>query len=383
MTNDNRWDIFCRVVDHYGDIGICWRLARQLAHEYEVTIRLWVDDLASFSRLCREVDVHASRQQLGAIEVCHWTDDFPDVEPAEVIIEAFACDLPENYVRAMSVRPTAPVWINLEYLTAENWVEGCQGLPSPHPRYPLTKYFFFPGFTAKTGGLIRERDLLARRAAFDEPAANNFWRSLSMLRQPEEGEIRVSLFCYQNPQLPKLLDYWQSGNTRVRLFVTPGPALEQVSDWLGPYGRTFFVGVFPLRQNSLSLHPLRFLSQERYDQLLWACDVNFVRGEDSFVRAQWAQKPFLWQIYPQQEGAHLPKLEAFLDHYLEKYPDPEAIRRCFQTWNGEGDIIACWREFLRQREQIQEQASAWASQLDQQGNLADNLCRFVQQKRGV
>ncbi len=38
-------DIFCAVVDNYGDIGVCWRLARQLAHEHGMTVRLWVDDL--------------------------------------------------------------------------------------------------------------------------------------------------------------------------------------------------------------------------------------------------------------------------------------------------------------------------------------------------
>ena len=45
------WDIFCTVVDNYGDIGVCWRLARQLAAEHGFAVRLWVDDLASFARL--------------------------------------------------------------------------------------------------------------------------------------------------------------------------------------------------------------------------------------------------------------------------------------------------------------------------------------------
>ena len=25
------WDMFCRVIDNYGDIGVCWRLAADLA----------------------------------------------------------------------------------------------------------------------------------------------------------------------------------------------------------------------------------------------------------------------------------------------------------------------------------------------------------------
>ena len=25
------WDIFCQVIDNHGDVGVCWRLARELA----------------------------------------------------------------------------------------------------------------------------------------------------------------------------------------------------------------------------------------------------------------------------------------------------------------------------------------------------------------
>jgi hypothetical protein len=46
------WDIFCRVIDNYGDIGVCWRLARQLANEYPYQIRLWVDELAALKMIC-------------------------------------------------------------------------------------------------------------------------------------------------------------------------------------------------------------------------------------------------------------------------------------------------------------------------------------------
>src|SRR5512141_858540 len=159
-------DIFCAVVDNYGDIGVCWRLARQLANEHGIEVRLWVDELRSFGKLCPEVDAGLDQQRCRGVEVRQWSKDFPPVAPADLVIEAFACKLPQAYVEAMAAREPKPVWINLEYLSAEDWVEGCHKLPSPHPRLPLTKYFFFPGFTEKTGGLLIERDLLARRDAF-------------------------------------------------------------------------------------------------------------------------------------------------------------------------------------------------------------------------
>ena len=157
-----RWDIFCTVVDNYGDIGTCWRLAQQLAGEHEAEVRLWVDQLQGFARLCPAVSTDADEQHVGRIEIRRWRSDFPTVEAADVVIEAFACELPESYIAAMARQTVAPVWINLEYLSAEDWVEGCHRLPSLRTKWPLAKYFFFPGFTPQTGGLLRERDLLAQ-----------------------------------------------------------------------------------------------------------------------------------------------------------------------------------------------------------------------------
>jgi uncharacterized repeat protein (TIGR03837 family) len=63
------------------------------------------------------------------------------------------------------------------------------------------------------------------------------------------------------------------------------------------------------------LHVIPFIAQDDHDKLLWSCDINFVRGEDSSVRAQWAARPFVWHLYPQSEQAHLAKLRAFTDRY--------------------------------------------------------------------
>ena len=143
-----RWDIFCTVIDNFGDIGVCWRLAKQLAHEHGKTVRLWVDDLVSFSCIAPQVVPAVQRQVFQQVEICLWSTLPKAVEPADVVIEAFACELPEVYVTAMLQMAKQPVWINLEYLSAESWVAQYHGLPSPHPRLPLSKTFFFPGFVA-------------------------------------------------------------------------------------------------------------------------------------------------------------------------------------------------------------------------------------------
>mgnify|MGYP000116605647 FL=1 len=132
-----RIDIFCTVIDNFGDIGVCWRLARQLRHEFGLSVRLWVDDLESFRYLCPEVLPDLLEQDCRGVEVRKWCEPAPVIEPHDLVIEAFACDPPETFVAAMAGKLPRPIWINLEYLSAENWVEGCHGLASPHPRLQI------------------------------------------------------------------------------------------------------------------------------------------------------------------------------------------------------------------------------------------------------
>ena len=384
MNKPATCDIFCAVVDNYGDIGVCWRLAKQLAHEHGMAVRLWVDDLASFCRLCPEINPDLSMQLCRGVEIRHWSPVFPEVMPAHLVIEAFACKLPQSYVAAMAAQEPPPVWINLEHLSAEDWVAGCQKLPSPHTSLPLVKYFFFPGFTAQTGGLLLERDLLARRDAFhrDPQAIASFWQALGVpLSRP--NEMRVSLFCYENPALPELFTVWAAGSAPVCCLVPEGRALPQVA---GFFGQAQAKAGDVFRRGSLEVRVLPFVEQERYDELLWACDTNFVRGEDSCVRAQWAGKPFVWHIYPQHDGVHMHKLRAFMDMYCAKLPADAAqtLRGLWEGWNGElaassfatsGDSGQAWNEFWAHRAILRQHAHDWAQQLSA-NSLALNLLDF-------
>jgi uncharacterized repeat protein (TIGR03837 family) len=377
----NNWDIFCRVVDNFGDIGVCWRLARQLASEHGLNIRLWVDDLASFRKLCPEIDAERKEQTLQGIKVLHWQKPFASdigvTDIADVVIEAFSCELPDAYIAAMATRPTPPVWINLEYLSAEDWISGCHGLASPHPRLPLTKYFFFPGFVANSGGLLRETGLMRQHQAWQTDATAS--RMHFGLSPAAAGEILVSLFCYENPSLPALLQAWTSGPTPLRCLVPEGLALQQAAACLG--SSSLRPGE-QVRQGCLTLQALPFSSQQDYDRLLSLCDLNFVRGEDSFVRAQWAGKPLVWQIYPQEEDAHRIKLEAFLDLYcvgLEAVASL-ACRTLWQAWNGDQNVAMAdaWPEFLRTLPELSAHASDWRKQMAGHHDLAGNLVLFCE-----
>lgn len=371
-----RCDIFCKVIDNYGDIGVCWRLARQLAAEHGLAVRLWVDDLASFQRLAPALNPPLGEQVLAGVSVRPWNEDTAQADPADIVIEAFACDPPEAYIEAMAKRPHSPAWINLEYLSAEDWVEGCHAMPSPHPRLPLTRYFFFPGFTPRTGGLLREADLLPRMAAFGaDPAAQQaFWLRLG-LEPPAPAALKISLFAYENAAVASLLDAWCDGGQDVFCAVPEGRILPQVSQWAQRKG---LAPARVWRQGRLTLAVLPFMPQEDYDLLLAACDLNFVRGEDSFVRAQWAAKPLVWHIYRQEEDAHLPKLAAFFSHYTSAWPPSArlALEAFWQAWERQQDIAGAWQGVCREWPQIQAGAQQWQKYLVENADLASKLLIF-------
>ena len=386
-----RCDIFCAVVDNYGDIGVCWRLARQLANEHGVAVRLWVDVLASFHRLCPDVDVQLSQQYCRGVEIRHWTKVFPEVKPAQWVIEAFACKLPESYVAAMAVLKHKPVWINLEYLSAEGWVEGCHRLPSPHPSLPLVKYFFFPGFTPETGGLLLESDLLSRRDVFLNSAVQQqaFWQTTGVTI-PAAETLKVSLFAYENHALNRLFDTWASGAKHVLCLVPEGRIKAQVELYfedasIDSLSTDVIRKGVAWQRGNLEVRILPFLEQEHYDELLWACDINFVRGEDSCVRAQWAGKPFVWHIYPQHDGVHLQKLRAFMKLYCTGLPPDAAhsLHGLWEAWNGgmkseqvnSSDTWQLWNDFWKHKTVLRKHAHDWAKALSH-NSLALNLLDF-------
>jgi uncharacterized repeat protein (TIGR03837 family) len=300
-----QWDIFCKVIDNHGDAGVCWRVAAELGARGEA-VRLWMDDTSVLQWMAPD--------GASGVEVLQWREPLPPAAPRDVVVEAFGCDPPEAFVARMAAAARPPVWLNLEYLSAEPYVERSHGLPSPVMQGPgagLVKHFFYPGFTPRTGGLLREHDLATRQAAFDRRA----W--LQQHGIPDGGQA-ISLFCYEPAALPQLLDQLAAAQRPVHLLVTPGRAAAAVRACGERSG------------GALQLHYLPWMSQREYDELLWACDLNFVRGEDSFVRGLLAGVPSVWHIYPQDDGAHGPKLLAFLD-WLQP---PPAQRDFFLAWNG-------------------------------------------------
>lgn len=375
MNRGWQWDLFCKVIDNFGDIGVCWRLAADLASRGQ-RVRLWVDDASALAWMapagCNGVRVLPWKVPL------ELADAGLGENPPGVLVEAFGCEIAPEFIAACARQSSATgiklVWINLEYLSAEAYAGRCHGLPSPvqdGPAAGWTKWFFYPGFTPGTGGLLREPGLAEAREHFDRAA----W--LAGLGIAWTGESLVSLFCYEPPALPDLLGRMVAhglDGRPVRLLVAAGRAEKAV--------KAFFDDEIALRRTAdargqLSISYLPPLTQADFDRLLWACELNFVRGEDSLVRALWAGNPFVWQPYPQDDGAHLGKLDAFLD----MFDAPPSLRTFHAGWNS-GDAtpsatalpaseVPAWRAWVL----------AARSRLLAQEDLSSRLLEFAAKKR--
>ena len=369
----SRWDIFCTVVDNFGDIGVTWRLARQLAAEYPYRVRLWVDDLSAFVAICPQASLLAE-QVVAGVTVCQW--GAWQSEPADVVIEAFGCELPHALVSQMKALSKKPLWLNLEYLSAEAWVEGCHGLPSPQGS-GLNKTFFFPGFTDKTGGLLREKSLFADRDAFiaNHAEVDTFLKRLGVVPRPDVR--RISLFAYEISSLGEWLTALSISTAPTQLLVPNGRVLGNVAKWLGVSDpKPFEV----YEKGALSVHIVPFMSQEDYDKLLWCCDMNCVRGEDSFIRAQWAGKPFVWHIYPQDEDAHFVKLDAFLAQFTHDFPEDLAISISgfWHAWNRDQGIAEAWNRLEQLSQVWGEYTAKWLQTQASYPDLAQALAKFYE-----
>ncbi len=395
-------DVFCRVVDNFGDIGVTWRLVRQLQREHHWSIRLWVDNLKSFQRLEARVHLHALQQVIDHIEIIFWGDPAPDLIPYPLVLCSFSCDLPATYIAQLHQRPA--LWINLEYLSAETWVEGCHGLPSLRGD-GLSSHFFFPGFNANTGGLLRERNLLMQRHQWQKDldgqrqllerlgvsaAALAAWRpqsttssSKSEIEPKRQSEVQdsslppsvhaqtarlLTLFCYPHAPVAQLLEALCADSHASVVLIPQGVAPELTTTRLGPFKQVY-------------LERIPFVSQPEYDQLLWMADVNFVRGEDSVVRGLWAGRPLVWQIYPQTEGTHLIKLEAWLK--ISNLPaDIQALLRRWNAENAAADLLTDFAQVLQSKAfaQWSSNALALSHALAQETNFAQALHDFCVSK---
>lgn len=364
-------DIFCRVIDNYGDIGISWRLARHMKSSYQWNVRLWVSNLQAFSCIQPEIDSRKNQQELFGIRIIFWDNNAHRFfSPRDVVIGVLSSDIPSEFLKKMYIN--YPIWVSFEYLSAESWIEEHHGLPSRRSD-GLVRYFFFPGMKTNTGGMLLEPNLLKERDAMAGSRLNQevFLKNLPLKKEAlifwRSRPCVITLFCYENAPILALLEILVLNSRPTLILLLQGVAVD--------LEKSFF---------SSTLHFARvpFVNQEDFDRLLWCSDLNIVRGEDSFSRAMWAAKPMVWHIYPQQENVHLLKLKAWLNHYQA----PKIVESLIWNWNSvhkscTKDFQSLWESALHPKNYLcwKIHAQEWARKQSTQTELGYRLAKFCKE----
>lgn len=359
-------DIFCQVLDNFGDIGICWRLAKQLRQRTSGPIRLWVDELERFKQIEPDVSLGVTWQQLNNITIIQWQETLPLLKPHALVIEAFGCQLPAPFIRQMAKQNS--LWINLEYFSAETWALQWHGLPSLQPG-GANKYVFFPGLSSKSGGLLREPDLQKKRLLWQNNLSEqqNFLKQLTVAPKLRHlianGALQVFLFCYNPAPITGLINALATREEPAVVLI-PRVLYDTLSNLLKQ-----------ANADQVYLAPIPFITQDDFDKLLWSSHLNIVRGEDSFARALWAAKPFIWHIYPQDNDAHLVKLNAWLHDY--DFPALNALNRAWSD-NNDASVAQYLSELFKQTrwDTWAAHAAQYSDKLMQQDDLVTRLLSF-------
>jgi hypothetical protein len=332
--------IFCTVVDNYGDAGVCLRLARHYARQGADTTLIidkpeLIDQMMPNWRSEPRLSVQTTAPDPQDCFKGHSQSGCPTnsgsglcsgaVESSELtVIEAFQFDAPLDYRLQLEDLFSAGIQIQriaLDYLATEPWSTSHQGLVSPdldvkrvlaergltvHPVHPLgpaaTRKWFAPSFDGLGFPLIHD----------DFMEANPEQRQQMRVRLGASRADDFLVMAFGYPDAP-----WDELKQAFKRHGLP-PGFKQAVFWQ-PRGLE--------------------LTQDEFDIALQACDLNFVRGEDSFVRAHWAsasrwQVPFVWQPYRQDGNAHADKLNGWLDHLQAKVGNLEAYRSFTWSFNG-------------------------------------------------
>jgi len=342
-------DIFCDVIDNYGDAGVCLRLGRDITRK-NIAVRLFCNNVNVLKKL-----INTCETKNHLIKILDWPNN--NYIPSETIIQAFSVRLEKNLLEKISKKKS--LVINLEYLTAEKFAEDCHKLPSYSDN--IESFFFFPGFTDKTGGVVIEDSFLDKRNKIVSNSKN------------------ISVFCYENSRLKDLINNLKNSPYEIRMNIFEGKALDTFNSQFKKelnLSKTEKIG-------NLNIVPTAMVSQNKYDEILINSYINVVRGEDSIVRAMLCGQPFLWNIYPQEENAHLDKINALFNlmhNICSNKKTVETIRNLTLSFNNFSDYLSDF-DIFNFYDEWKKTTTEWSDYIISLGSLTDHLIEFIKQKK--
>ena len=338
-------DIFCEVVDNYGDVGVAYRLARGFKRIYpDKKLRFIINQMEEINLIKKSDD----------IEIVSYKDISKIESSADLILETFGCEIPKEYMdKALE---NSKLIINLEYFSAETWVDDFH-LQESFLGGNLKKYFFIPGLSKKSGGILLDNEFLERKKKVEE----NKEYYLEKFGINEKYDLIGSVFSYEK-NFDSLIEELKKLDKKILLLILSEKTQEN------------FIKYFDNNNNydKIKIVKLPFFTYDKYEELLALCDFNLVRGEDSFARALLLEKPFLWHIYPQEENTHIKKLEGFLEKYC---PNNKELKKTFINYNINKDDFSY---FFKNFKEIEEHNKNYANYLRENCNLMEKLIKFIE-----
>ena len=338
-------DIFCQVIDNYGDVGVAYRLAREFKRVYpNKKLRFVINQTEELNLIRKSED----------IEIILYKDISKIENSADLIIESFGCEIPKKYMdKALK---NSKLIINLEYFSAEKWVDDFH-LQESFLGGNLKKYFFIPGLSEKSGGILLDNEFLERKKKVE---ANKEYY-LEKFGIKEKYDLIGSVFSYEK-NFDSLIEELKKLGKKIILLI------------LSEKTQKNFIKYFDNNNyyDKIKFVKLPFFTYNKYEELLALCDFNLVRGEDSFVRALLLGKPFLWHIYPQDENTHIEKLESFLEKYCSNNKE---LKQTFINYNINKDDFSY---FFKNFKEIEKYNKNYANYLIKNCDLMEKLINFIE-----
>ena len=361
--------VLCKVVDNFGDIGVVYRLCKQLLFiNPGLKINLVIDDLSSFKKINSKINPKLNFQNADGMDIYFWNDaelchkEFikNDGEKLCVILECFQCGRPEWMEKILfqeKLNRTVLI-IMIDYLTAEKYAEDFHCLKSLTRSAKVQKVNFMPGFTEKTGGLIIDSE-------WEKPEYNKDGPVLFFTYEKNWSPFvkAVSEWAKDNP-------FWQNKKS---FLLAPGR------------GKKSFLDAWSSLPKALPLTNLDFMNQNEWDKMMKSSSVLFIRGEESLSRACLSGIPFVWHAYPQSEEYQLVKVNALLErikiHFSEEeYKLIKNLWIDFNTNDKELDKEKFYNDtklFLQNAQKLEKGFMDFTLSLRKNGDLASNLMTFI------
>ncbi|MGL5356303.1 MAG: elongation factor P maturation arginine rhamnosyltransferase EarP [Cetobacterium sp.] len=379
-------DIFCEIIDNFGDIGVVYRLAKEFKSIYknEIKIRVFLNRLDEFLLINKKAK-NIEWQEIDGIEYLtneYLAKNICTFPPANVIIEAFGCNVLEEYLE--KAKDESMLLINLEYLSGETWIEGIHLMESPIGNKNLKKYFYMPGFKENTGGVIVDKLFLNRK---NDVSKNREYYLEKYLPQFRDKDYFIgTIFSYEKNFKP-LLESLLKNNKNNCLLILGEKSKDSIREILKDISIEYSEKEIVEYEN-IKIKFMPFLEQEEYEELINLAHYNFVRGEDSFVRALLTGKPFVWHIYLQEDMAHMDKIRGFVERYREVLESlnlniPLDIHtKLLKEYNlRDSNSLELGKEnfddFFEEFQNISKLSKIYSEYIELNCNLIDKLNRFI------